>query len=146
MSGLPVGQPLRELQADTSASRAGETTGRPRTGNSSSKSASAKTGPSASRTRIARHPLGNTARATRTVSSGISANSTPGNDTKPPQKHDDGLHNPNGSYRPSSRRPRIYQQRPGIRPGLLVMVPSQAGVSSRAVAVSAVSRREFPRL
>lgn len=28
--------------------------------------------------------------------SGISASSTPRNDTNPPQKHDDGLHNPNG--------------------------------------------------
>lgn len=41
-------------------------------------------------------PFGNTARATRTVSSGISANSTLRNDTNPPQEHDDGLHNPNG--------------------------------------------------
>ncbi|WP_234328579.1 hypothetical protein, partial [Streptomyces rimosus] len=49
-----------------------------------------------SRTRIARHPFGNTARATRAVSSGISAKSTPCNDTNPPQKHDDGLHDPNG--------------------------------------------------
>ncbi|MEU8894208.1 hypothetical protein [Streptomyces sp. NPDC048442] len=56
---------------------------------------SSKTGPNVSRIRIARHPFGNTARATRAVSSGISSGPIPRNDIEP-SEHDDGLHNPNG--------------------------------------------------
>jgi hypothetical protein len=44
--------------------------GAPRAPNAGANTSSAKTSPSSSRTRIARLPLGNAARATRTVSSG----------------------------------------------------------------------------
>ena len=70
--GLPVGQPLDELNTSTSARRPGDQAGRPRDGNRSANSSSVNSGPSSSRTRIARLPFGNAARATRTVSAGIS--------------------------------------------------------------------------
>lgn len=53
-------------------------------------------GPSTSRIRTVAHPFGNTARTTRTVSFGITASSTPRNDTNPPLNTTTGLHNPNG--------------------------------------------------
>src|SRR5215218_8401973 len=64
-------RPSTNCSTSTSASRAGDHAGRPRAANSSANCSSVNSGPSASRARIARHPLGNAARATRDVSAGI---------------------------------------------------------------------------
>jgi hypothetical protein len=67
-------RPSTNCSTSTSASRAGDHAGRPRAANSSANCSSVNSGPSASRARIARHPLGNAALATRDVSAGISVN------------------------------------------------------------------------
>ncbi len=64
--------PSTNCNTDTSASPPGDQAGLPRTGNRSANSSSPNNGPSPSRTRIARLPFGNAARATRAVSAGIS--------------------------------------------------------------------------
>ena len=63
-------RPSANCSTDTKASRAGETAGRPRVANSPANWASSNSAPSASRIRIARHPLGNAARATCAVPAG----------------------------------------------------------------------------
>jgi hypothetical protein len=63
-------RPSTNCSTNTSASRAGETAGRPRTANNPANWASSNSAPSASRIRIARHPLGNAARATCAVPAG----------------------------------------------------------------------------
>lgn len=60
---------------------AGDGPGLPRRGNRSAKSVSVKIGPRLSRIRIARAPLGNAARATRTVCCGIGPTPPDRNDT-----------------------------------------------------------------
>ena len=67
-------RPSTNCSTSTSASRAGDHAGRPRAANNSANCSSVNSGPSASRARIARQPLGNAARATRDVSAGISVN------------------------------------------------------------------------
>jgi hypothetical protein len=73
-------RPSTNCSTSTSASRAGDHAGRPRAANSSANCSSVNSGPSASRTRIARQPLGNAALATRAVSAGISVNPLGRND------------------------------------------------------------------
>ena len=57
--------PSTNCNTSTSARRSGDQAGRPRDGNRSANSSSVNSGPSSSRTRIARFPFGNAARATR---------------------------------------------------------------------------------
>ncbi len=70
VGGLAVRQPLSNCSTDTSASRAGENAGRPRTPNSPANCPSSNSSPSASRTLIARQPFGNATRATCAVIDG----------------------------------------------------------------------------
>ncbi|MET7458721.1 hypothetical protein ABZT03_44445 [Streptomyces sp. NPDC005574] len=67
----------------TSDNTPGDMPGAPRTPNAPANGSSAKTSASRSRTRIARLPFGNAARATLTVCSGISGSPTGRIDTHP---------------------------------------------------------------
>lgn len=74
---------------------------------------SANTGPSTSRIRIAGHPLGNTARPSRSVPAGTSPKDTPRNDTASHPKHNVGLFHLNEAEQTDvTTRERIYQQHP----------------------------------
>ncbi len=64
--------PSTNCNTSTNTSRPGDQAGFPRAGKRSANSSSVNNGPSSSRTRIAKLPFGNAARATRTVSAGIS--------------------------------------------------------------------------
>ncbi|MBB4942993.1 hypothetical protein FHR32_007393 [Streptosporangium album] len=64
--------PSANCSTDTGAGIPGDSPGPPRAGNASANCSSSKNGPSSSRTRIARHPLGKAAHAIRTVDSGTS--------------------------------------------------------------------------
>ncbi|WSP59833.1 hypothetical protein OG306_40120 [Streptomyces sp. NBC_01241] len=74
----------------TSDSIPGDRPGAPRTPNASANGSSVKTSPSRSRTRIAKLPCGNAARATRTVCSGTGGSPIGRNDitTHPPRPDD----------------------------------------------------------
>lgn len=88
--------PSTNCNTNTTTNRPGDQAGFPRTGNKSAKSASVNNTPNSSRTRIARLPFGNAARATRTVSAGISPNTRNRNDTRnPPQYENVGLQDHN---------------------------------------------------
>ena len=83
VSGLPVRQPLRELQHRHRRQRARRGRRAATPGKAAAKSSSGSSGPSASRIRMARVPLGNAARTTRAVISGTPSSARGSSDIPP---------------------------------------------------------------